>query len=227
MPTTGMYGVDAEEQLRNVRLFEVHVRRTWRCLVVARRVGHVLFLLLCLNALYSARGGFRAVQRYRRGECVDIRSAPSSPSNVTLERVPAMPSCARRSLSEQLARHSTLSRTARKSCRRPGPLSLMRSTIGWLLRGIVPLWLFTSIGLYRVLLLESQLYLSRLNRVLSLFHIVFSRSAGRLHKAERHPPMLHRPAYWEAPAMPRGSAWAATPYRPLATAYPSRAARPE
>lgn len=225
---SGSIGIDPDLQLRNVRLFEVHIRRTWQALTFARRLGYLVLIVLCLHAVYCARNAGRALFAFQAEKDASLTSS-SAGSGTEKANVGLAPltvgingyvQCTARNAFERLGfvcnGESTLQRRCqtKTSCNgtKVGENMLTKHVQGgvergwagravkvllrqlrlchqvafWILRGILPIWMFFGMGLYRALLLDSQLYLIRLNRVLSRFHIVFSRTARRLHKAERH-----------------------------------------
>jgi hypothetical protein len=224
----GSIGLDPDVQLRNVRLFEVHIRRTWLALTLARRLSYIVLILLCLHAAYCMRNASSALfasqpDRLPSPFSADLKKDPGeddAPRAWWTNRASRAAACEtpdelKRPLGAcqkeavpvpNHQRKLSTSGTERSCfetlhCLRRGAkrgwlrrivsvplrwLRLWRRVAFWTLRGILPVWVFFGMGFYRALLLDSQLYLIRLNRVLSRFHIVFSRTARRLHKAERH-----------------------------------------
>jgi hypothetical protein len=55
----------------------------------------------------------------------------------------------------------------------------------WILFGLLPVSLLVATGVYRGTVTEPRLYVSRLNRVLSQFHIAYAEDLGRLLRTER------------------------------------------
>jgi len=234
----GSFGIDPDIQLRNVKLFEVHIRRTWLALTLARRACYVVLIVLCLHAAYCAKKACSAVFSVQLfGTSVPAvqamrssfdQSAPGQLYHGCSAKFVNQDTMHGASTSDcetcDLASAQLAEKPCTNACANSPPgtgldssgvygcaveatrgtrtravlrlLEALKYATLWALRGFLPLWIFFGMGIYRAFLLDSQLYVIRLNRVLSRFHIVFSRSARRLHKAERYASRAQHPSSW-------------------------------